>query len=290
MLNAVLSLVFFGVVPLAGNAPVADVQPLDVSVASPSTFVALLAPLLEQQRALSASGVVIIDLQSGQTLYTHHANLVRPMASLTKLMTALIIAENHDLSEWVRVPSPLPPLERSTIVLRAGEQYRVGEVLDALLVHSANEAAVSLAVFHSGSEEKFVEEMNARAKDLGLTNTSFANSMGFDHPAQYSTPQEIAWLATYVLRRPELRERMSKPSAFITSKQGSSVTVTQTHQLLTGSSNVIAGKTGTTDAAGQCLLSIVQEGSREYLVVLLASKDRYRDMRTVLAVLRQLLV
>lgn len=290
MLNAVLSVVLFGIVPMSGGAPVADVRPLDVSVAAPSPFASLLAPLLADEARLSASGVVIIDLESGQTLYEHNAQIVRPMASLTKLMTALIIAEHHDLTEWVTVPSKLPPLEGSTIVLKPGEHYRVGDVLDALLVHSANEAAFALAAFHSGNNEAFVMEMNARAHDLGLQQTSFQNPAGFDHPDQHSTPQDLAWLATFVLHRPEIRERMSKRTAVIHSREGSVATLTQTHQLLNGSTNVVAGKTGTTDGAGQCLLSVVKEGDHELLVILLASQKRYQDMKIVLAVLGQLLV
>lgn len=285
MLRSVLSVLLMGMVPLFSGGATTQIGLQSLPISAPSSVTAALQNGLAK-KTLSASGIVIMDLGSGQQLYSKGGQTPRPLASLTKLMTALIIVETHPLDEWVKVPKDVEGVEDAKFV-KTGEEYRVGDLLTALLVNSANDAAVALAVHHSGSVHAFATEMNIRAHLLGLTHTSFRNPIGFDDPDQYSSPQDIAWLATFVLRNPEIRKRMSMASATIASKDGRELALTQTHALLSGSglSPVIAGKTGTTDEAGQCLLSIVKEGEREYVVVLLGSQDRYKDMRAVLSVL-----
>lgn len=287
MFQALLSVVFFGMVSLPGTGTNLAIEPMSVQVGSLSPIAALLAPLLAQSAEISASGVVVMDIESGQTLYERNADETRPIASLTKLMTALVVLEEGDLNEWVQIPKDLPSLEAKKVLV-AGQHFRMGDVLTASLVHSSNEAAIALARHISGSEEAFVLRMNERAKELGLVKTSFENPIGFDAPDQKSSPRDVAWLASYVLRKEEIRSRMSLPSASIQSREGTQVTLLQTHALLTGQGPVVAGKTGTTDAAGECLLSVIREGDRDLLVVLLGSSKRYNDMRLLLAALREL--
>lgn len=233
---------------------------------------------------LSASGVIIMDAQSGQRVYGRQFDVPRPMASLTKLMTAIIIVENHELSEVVRIPQGIDS-SHSSVHLPAGEQFTLGDVLSAMLIPSANDAAVALAVHHSGSVEAFVVEMNARALSLGLGQTSFTNPAGLDAPLQYSTPQDIAWLTMAALRHPSIQKRLGMRGVHIASLQGTEVSLTHTHALLHTSGPVKAGKTGTTLGANECLMSVVQESGHRYIVVLLDSLQRYRDMSTILAAL-----
>lgn len=232
---------------------------------------------------LSASGTIIIDLDSAQTVFAERALEPRPMASLTKLMTALLLAEGHTLQETVTVPSVVAGTDGNVVGLKVGEQYALGDLLTALLVFSANDAAVTLAVHHSGSEDAFVEEMNARAAALGLRDTVYVNATGFDAAGQYSTPRDVTLLATFVLGIPVIAERMAMPSGRIVSRSGTVLGFSHTHQLLRGEGPVVAGKTGTTDGAGQCLLSVFEEEGRRYAAVLLHSDDRYGDMRRILA-------
>lgn len=203
------------------------------------------------------------------------------MGSLAKLLTALLIVEHHDLGEIVTVPEGIERTQGSTVGLKPGEQYTVGDLLTALLVASANDAAETLAFFHAGSDQAFVVAMNERARVLGLRNTSFANPAGLDDPGQESTPRDIAWLAVFVLQRQTLRARMGLPSASITPLGGHPLTFMHTHAML-GEGGIVAGKTGTTDAAGQCLFSLVRRGGREYVTVILGSRNRYADMRAIL--------
>jgi D-alanyl-D-alanine carboxypeptidase len=244
---------------------------------------------LQFDHPMTASGIEIMDLESAQVLYSRNAEVSRPMASLTKLMTALIILENHSLDETVKVPLDVANIPgNDTDHLPAGNTFTVGDLLSAMLIISSNDAAVTLARYDSGTVAAFAEKMNARAKELGLTHTSYANPVGFDAPTQESTPQDLAWLALYVFRQPEIARRMSTPDTSITSLEGRTVNLSHTNELLHEDSFVIAGKTGTTDDAGQCLLSIVSEKGHDYVVVLLHSRDRYRDMHVILPALEAL--
>jgi D-alanyl-D-alanine carboxypeptidase (penicillin-binding protein 5/6) len=154
-----------------------------------------------------------------------------------------------------------------------------------MLVPSANDAAVALAVHHSGSIEAFVVEMNARAATLGLVQTSFANPAGLDAPLQYSTPQDIAWLTMAALRHPAIQKRLGMRGVRIASLQGTEIPLTNTNALLHASGPVKAGKTGTTSGANECLMSVVEENGHRYVVVILDSLQRYEDMSTILAAL-----
>lgn len=287
MYGPILSVLLMGMVPVWGMQHPAPLLAQEIRVAPPaSTRAEAFGPLDDR---LTASGVIIVDLDSGQTVYDRNVAIPRPMASLTKLMTALIIVENHSLDELVTVPQEVEDVIGTKAWLPPGEQFTVGDLLSALLIMSANDAAITLAQFHSGSVDAFVDVMNTRAAELGLKDTTYENPSGLDAPIQRSSPRDLAWLAMFDMRLEPIQERLATPLKDITSVRGKTITLVHTHQLLRDAepTNVIAGKTGTTDAAGQCLLSIVESGGRRYIAVLLHSKDRYADMRAVLSMLPQ---
>lgn len=284
MVGPVLSVLTMGLLPLWGLAGARPLLPERLAVSAPASERESALPFMKLGTGLTASGVLIVDMDSAQTLYESGAQQPRPMASLTKLMTALLIAERHGMDERVRIPSGIEKVEGSKAKLRPGETYTVGALMTALLVQSANDAAVTLALYDSGSVDAFVESMNARAVSLGLKNTSYRNPVGLDAPGQLSTPRDLAWLSMYVLRKPEIAQRMATKSATIRSESGTAIGLSNTNLLLHSSSLVVAGKTGTTDAAGECLFSVVQHGGKRYGVVLLRSADRYADMRKAIAI------
>jgi D-alanyl-D-alanine carboxypeptidase (penicillin-binding protein 5/6) len=287
MYGPLLSVLLMGMIPVWGIS--AQTQPLtqEISVAPPAQTQSGYTAFQKIAPSLSASGIMVMDLQSGQTLYERNSTVSRPMASLTKLMTALIIVEHHKMNELVTVPSDILNVEgNDNEHLPPNDTFTVGDLLSAMLIISSNDSAVTLARYHSGTVANFAKEMNERAKKLGLTHTSYDNPIGFDGPQQESTPQELAWLAMYVLRYPEIAQRMSTADTQIQSVNGRIMILKHTNELLHEDSFVTAGKTGTTDAAGQCLLSIVQENGHRYVVVLLHSRDRYADMKRILATLR----
>ncbi|MDP7247269.1 MAG: serine hydrolase [Candidatus Peribacteraceae bacterium] len=283
MYRSIIAALLFGLVPV--SLPSMDeVVPVieNLAISPPSEP-------LEIENRLSASGVLILDAKSGQRLYGKQIDVRRPMASLTKLMTAIIILENHELDELVTIPYKAARIDGNTAYLPVGEDFTVKDLLSAVLIASANDAAYTLAVFHSGTIEAFAEEMNARTEALGLKDTRFRNPIGLDSFEQWSTPQDIAWLAAFVMSYEELFKKLSKRGARIRSVQGSYIDLVHTHALMhiNGSSldevaKVVAGKTGTTNAAKECLFSLVDFDGRSYLVVLLYSSQRYKDMKTIL--------
>ncbi len=289
MYASILSVLLMGMVPVSEPALTAGTPGTHLSVGVPVP--AQGAERLQTiARRLTASGVLIVDLQTAQPLYGRNIGRQAAMGSLAKLMTAVIIVEHHDLDEVVTIPKEATVLEGQHF-LTAGNRFTVGDLLSAVLISSSNDAAYSLAIFHSGSIDAFADEMNTRARSLGLKDTSFANPVGFDDTDQWSTPRDIAWLATFAVRFPVIRTNMSTPESVITSLEGKKVSLSHTHTLLhQEDSAVVAGKTGTTKGAGECLVSIVKEGDREYLVVLLHSAARYADMQVVLRALSDLRV
>ncbi|MFH1670375.1 MAG: serine hydrolase [Patescibacteria group bacterium] len=281
MLRSVLAVLLLGIVPVP-LAPLEETAPslVDLAIAPP-------AEIIEINQYLSASGVIILDMQSGQQIYGKQVQVERPMASLTKLMTALIIVENHDLEESVTVTRESQQIEGNNVYLPVGEKFTVGDLLSALLISSANDAAHLLATYHSGTVDAFVEEMNRRSQMLGMKSTNYSNPSGLDSVKQWSTPQDIAWLATFALRNKEIRSRLEKRGLSIYSNNGQKITLVHTHALMHADTSVVAGKTGTTDGAKQCLLSVVEINGKEYLVVLMHSQRRYIDMRAILDVLEE---
>ena len=127
--------------------------------------------------------------------------------------------------------------------------------------------------------------MNGRAVALGLHHTLFRNPTGLDAVGQESTPQDLGWLAMFALRNPEIHSRLSTRGARIQSRGGQIAYLTHTHALLHAETAVTAGKTGTTEGAGECLMSVVEREGRRYLVILLNSLQRYTDMRRILDIL-----
>ncbi len=275
MYRSLLSALLLGLFPSYGGVSPDAVALQRVDVAPPSQEIHI-------EGRLSASGVVIYDLQSGQKVYGFDTRVQRPMASLTKLMTALLIVEHHALDEIVTIPKQAADIAGNKAYLSPGQHFTVGDLLSALLINSANDAAVTLAVYHSGSIPAFAMEMNARALQLGMTGTSFRNPSGLDDPAHWSTPQDIAGLTMFALRDPEIASRLSSAGRQISSQEGETIRLYHTHAMMHESTSVAGGKTGTTTEAGQCLMSLVKEGEQQYVVVLLDSNQRYKDMLMIL--------
>ena len=267
-------MLLLGSVPVWGVGDPGIPSARDLRVAAPVASDLAISVPRSLAGGLSASGVLIVDLDSAQTVYADRPLEQRPMASLTKLMTALLIVENHDLEERVDVAPAVGAIHDNVAGLQVGDQYRLGDLLTAMLVHSANDAAVALAVHDAGSEDAFVAKMNARAAALGLSDTVYRNVMGFDDPEQHSTPRDLGILTAFVLGFPEIADRMSLGSASITSRSGTVLSFVHTHQLLRQANAITAGKTGTTDEAGQCLMSVFQEGDHSYAAIILHSDDR----------------
>lgn len=280
MYRSLLSALLLGLLPSVDSNAI-DISALErMDIAPPSQELTLTTQL-------SASGVVIYDLESRQKLYAKQERFQRPMASLTKLMTALIIVEHHPLDTIVRIPKGVLDVTGNKAYFEPGQRFTVADLLSALLINSANDAALTLAQFHSGSVSAFVSEMNQRALQLGMTATSFRNPAGLDHPAHWSTPQDIAGLTMFALQHPDITDRLARSGQKIVSLEGDIIQLYHTHALLHEVSPVLAGKTGTTRDAKQCLMSIVALHDKQYIVVLFNSNQRYKDMATIIAAMNE---
>ena len=233
---------------------------------------------------LTAREAIAVDLPSGAVLYAKRPGARVAIASTTKLMTALLVLEKGNFDTVLTVPARAFGLEGTRQWLAIGGRYTVRDLLSALLISSSAEAAITLAEHVDGSVDAFVRHMNAKALELGLTGTSFANPVGIDDPRNYSTAHDLATLF-HVFWGTELfvREDMQRTSKRIVSEQGGAVTLTATNQLLdVPGYSVIAGKTGTTDEARQALVAVSRLFDREILTIVLESDDRVKDTKTLL--------
>lgn len=164
---------------------------------------ALLSPCAS---ALSACRAAVLDADTGEVCFARNASEHALIASTTKIMTGLLIAEDCDPDAVVTVPQEAVGIEGSSLYLKAGEQLTVRALLYGLLLHSGNDAAVALALAHSGSVGAFVEAMNGRAQELGLRDTHFTNPNGLDAPEHYSTALDLARLTRAALQVPAFAE------------------------------------------------------------------------------------
>ncbi len=234
---------------------------------------------------IGARSAVILDQDSGRTLFSKNANEQLPMASITKIMTALVVLENYNnLDAVVTVPGEAVKSSGSKMYLYEGESLKVRDMLKGLLIESANDAAITLAVRTAGSIEKFVQMMNAKAVRMGLFNTHFVNPTGFDDPNHYSTAKDIANLARTALMHPVFAEIVSieKATIYDTTRKFSHE-LNNTNKLVGKYRNVVGVKTGTTDEAGESLVASARgDSGQEVTAVLLDSPDRFEEGKRAL--------
>ena len=230
----------------------------------------------------SAAAAIVVDGRNGEVIFAKDVDSRRSIASTTKLMTALLALERARPREVFTAPpyNALPP--ESRINLRAGERMTVGDLLEALLLESANDAAVTLAEGISGSREAFVAEMNERAAELGLDDTSYANPIGLDDPANYSTARDLATLSVRLMRRPRFRRIVDMAEAELESGERPRV-VDNRNGLVARYPWVTGIKTGHTILAGDVLVGSARgpSGARVISVVLGEPSEQARDADTL---------
>jgi D-alanyl-D-alanine carboxypeptidase (penicillin-binding protein 5/6) len=216
------------------------------------------APAQAAGPRITAPSAIVVEATSGDTAYEKAADVRRPIASTTKLMTALLVLENARLADEFVAPRYRGMAAESKINLREGERLTVADLLRALLVASANDAAETLAVGMTGSEASFVRQMNRRAVELGLTNTHYANPIGLDEAGNYSSARDLAKLVLELRRSSFFRRTVDAP--VVTLRTGSHPRTLSNRNLLVRRFSWIDGvKTGHTQQAGYVL---VASGSR----------------------------
>lgn len=241
---------------------------------------------VEQIRAMStanqlpemtAQAYLLYDIETGETLFEQNPDLALPPASLSKLMTALLVLEQAELQATVTV-QPQDLIDGSTMNLQDGETLTVEDLLWGLLIASGNDAAMTLARHTAGSVSAFVERMNERAVSLGLTQTTYANPHGLDQAGQLSSARDLLTLTQQLLPYPLFRQIVATAEA-----QVAGHALQNTNQLLGDFVGADGVKTGTTVGAGECLIASITRNGHTQLLVLLGSRDRYADARTLYA-------
>jgi len=221
----------------------------------------------------SARSALLMDKDSGRILYAQDIHTSRPMASVTKLMTALVAAESGvPLDRVVTVTRPDTDTYGSSMYLKVGEEVTVEELLYGLLLHSGNDAALTLARVCGGSVEGFVEQMNTKAAALGMEGTHFTNPNGLDEEGHYTTAYDLALLARACLDN----ETVSKLCATWSATVGTRHFVNH-NKLLVRYEGCIGMKTGYTDNAGRTLVTAVEQGDTTLICVTLHDRNDYND-------------
>ena len=219
---------------------------------------------------------LLFDLDTGQVLWRRQADRVLPIASLTKMMTALVVVERAPPDAKVRVTKEALAYKGSAVgVLPKGKRIKLETMLNGLLLPSGNDAAIALAQRMSGTVAAFVQRMNERAGDLGLTCTRFSSPDGFEDAGNHSCAIDLAEMARAVLDRPRLARIVRRRRAVLPFPiKGGRIYLFNNNPLLrTGYPGTIGIKTGYTDAAGRCLVAAARRNGRRLGVVLLHSPD-----------------
>ena len=221
---------------------------------------------------VSAQRAILTEANSGRVLYQKDADRQSRIASTTKIMTALVVAERCEPEEQVHVASEAVGVEGSSIYLRAGEVLTVRELLYGLLLQSGNDAAVALAVHCAGSTPAFVDLMNEKAQELGLKHTHFMNPNGLDAEGHYSTARDLSILGACAMKNDLIREITSTK----TYKFGERC-LSNHNKLLWRYEGAVGIKTGFTKKAGRILVSSAERGGRRLIAVTINAPDDWRD-------------
>ncbi len=231
---------------------------------------------------VEASSAIIYDLNSGITLYEKSPQKQRPIASMAKLMTALVIMQNHSAGEIVTIGNiPTLNLFDQKIGISPGEKFQLLDLMKALLIYSGNDVANALAIYDSGSIDAFAEKMNAKASEWGLDNSKFANPSGLDQAEGYSSAEDVLTLARILYNNKLFQEIVSTTSTKIYNQQGKGYTLTTTNKIL-GTNGVVGIKTGYTLASGECLVTLAVHEGHGIVTVLLNSPDRFQESKSMI--------
>jgi len=213
---------------------------------------------------ISAGAAIVMDTISGRVLYEKNAYTRRSIASTTKIMTAIVAIENGNDDEDVIVSKRAAAISGSQVNIKEGKSYKLGDLMNAMMIRSGNDAAIAIAEHVGGSVEAFAEMMNRKAAEIGATNTNFVTPHGLDDPQHYSTAYDLALITQYALKNEKFCKIVgTKNSTF----EGNGIT--NTNEMLSLYPGADGVKTGYTGQAGRCLVtSVTQNGWRIISVVL----------------------
>lgn len=225
---------------------------------------------------ITAKSCFIIDTASHAVIYQKEPDYPLSPASTTKLLTALVVLDNYQPQEKVKVSNPVRIGQ--TIGLKKDEVMTIENLLYGLLVQSGNDAAFALADNYKGGRQSFVKAMNDKAKALHLEKSHFTNPAGIDEDEHFSTSHDLAILASEAIKNPLIKKIVKTQEIIISD-------VSQNHKHYLKNINLLLGKveglkgikTGWTDNAGECLITLVERENKEIIIVILGSADRFTE-------------
>lgn len=222
-------------------------------------------------------------LADDQWLWGKDIDRPLPQASLTKLMTALLVAESANLDQFAVVSAHAAAAKPFHIHLKVGDKIRVRDLLTGMLISSANDACLALAEHVGKTESLFVAQMNARAKALGLHNTHFENACGFDEDGHQSSVRDLVTLTHAALSQKVIAESVKQDKYILPRVGKKGIKLESTNALLGKKGNGVVGvKTGFTNGAGRCLIALSQRGQHSVLLVFLNSRNRWWNAAALL--------
>ncbi|MFN4180824.1 MAG: D-alanyl-D-alanine carboxypeptidase family protein [Armatimonadota bacterium] len=238
---------------------------------------------LSQSLPITSKSAILADAETGEILWSLNPDLKCYPASLTKIMTAVLILERGNLEDWVTVPKDAAFTGESSMALKEGERVQVKDLLNAVLVRSANDACVAAAIHIAGSVDKFVEWMNEKARELGMTNTNFTNPHGLHDPRHYTTARDLLTLSRYALQNPSFRSIVSQREITIAPTNKSALRrYRNRNKLLEFYPGCDGVKTGYTVPAGKCLVASATCNGWQLIAIALGSQDHFADCATLL--------
>ncbi len=232
---------------------------------------------------VSAKSAILIEASSGNAICEYNADVRLPMASTTKIMTALLAIENRKMTDTVCVSPKAVGIEGSSVYLSANERLTVSDLVYALMLESANDAAAAIAIEISGSTESFAELMNARARELGCEDTHFDTPHGLDGDTHYTTARDLARITAAALKNDTFRKVVSTERHTIPMEGGGVRLLINHNRLLRETDHVIGVKTGFTKKSGRCLVTAAERDGVTVIAVTLSDPDDWRDHRALLS-------
>ena len=230
---------------------------------------------------LTSQAILVVDIPSGVILFQKNPQVKLSPASTTKIMTALVAMDYFKMDDILTVKTVIT--EGRAMGLASGDKLTFENLLYGTLVHSGNDAAFAIAENYSGGVDNFVKKMNAKAKDIYLLDTSFANPVGFEDSHHFTTAKDLARLATYALNNSYIAKIVGTPDITVADVNFTKFyRLENVNELLGKIPGVLGVKTGWTENAGECLVTAVTRDSRKILLVVLDSKDRFGETETLI--------
>lgn len=220
---------------------------------------------------VNVPSAVVIDAKTGRVLYDKNADEKRPMASLTKVMTSILLVENCKMDELIEIPSCAANIGGSTVGLKKGDKVTARSLLYGMLLPSGNDCAISAAMHIGGTIENFSNMMIKKAREIGVFDTSFANPHGLDNVDHYSSAKSMALIARYALNNKYINEAVKTKSATINFGSFSKL-LNNTNALLRTYDKADGVKTGFTNGANRCLIASATENDRRFIAVVLGAE------------------